>query len=101
MKIQTKISVVGMKASKGHMDNGTAFDSTKIFCLVDMDDRRGKAKGQGIAEYNIGLSDEYDKFSHLSFPFDAIADVEVVTSGSKQQVIVTGLKPVNSPSKAS
>lgn len=100
MKMQTKITVVGMKASKGQMDNGTPFDSTKIFCLVDMDDRRGKAKGQGIADYTIGLSDEYEKYAHLSFPFEAIADVEVVTSGNKQTLIVTGLKPVTSPSKA-
>lgn len=100
MKMQTKISVVGMKASKGQLDNGNPYDSTKIFCLVDMDDRRGKAKGQGIAEYNIGLSDEYEKYEHLSFPFDAMADVEIVTNGKAQQVIVTGLKPINSPSKA-
>lgn len=100
MKMQTKITVVGMKASKGQMDNGTNFDSTKIFCLTDLDDRRGKAKGQAVAEYNIGLSDEYDKYSHLSFPFDAMADVEVVTSGKQQQLVVTGLKPMNSPSKA-
>jgi hypothetical protein len=100
MKMQTEITVVGMKANKGQLDNGTAYDSTKVFCLTDLDDRRGKAKGQAVAEYNIGTSEEYDKFAHLSFPFKALAEVEVVTTGKGQQVIVTGLKPVSNPAKA-
>lgn len=100
MKMQTEITVVGMKASKGQLENGTPYDSTKIFCLTDLDDRRGKAKGQAVAEYNIGTSDEYEKFAHLPFPFKAKADVEVVTSGKTQQLVVTGIQPMAAPKVA-
>src|SRR6185312_11166167 len=95
MKFNSKVTVVGMKSSKGVLDNGQPYDSTKAFCLVDLDARKGNAKGQGIAEYNIGLSGEYDKYKHLPFPFDAEAEMEVVMSGSNQRIVVTGLVPVS------
>lgn len=94
MKMQTEITVVGMKSSKGQLDNGQAYDSTKVFALTDLDSRKGNAKGQGVAEYNIGDSTEFDKFKHLPFPFKALADVELVVSGQSQKLIVTGLKPI-------
>ena len=95
MKFQNTVTVHGMKFSKGAMDNGTKFDSTKIYCLIDMDSTKGNAKGQAVAEYNIGLSDEFEKYKHLPFPFNAVVDFEVVTNGSSQKTIVTGMKPVS------
>jgi len=100
MSMEMKVTVVGMKASKGQMDNGTKFDSTKAFLLTPLDDRKGTAKGQGVAEHNIGDSTEYDKYKHLPFPFDAVASMDVIVSGANTKVIVTGLKPVSvSPAK--
>lgn len=99
MKFQTEVTVHGMKSSKGQMDNGNKFDSCKIYCLIDMDTSKGNAKGQAVAEYTIGLAEEFDKYKHLPFPFKAVADIELVTNGSSQKTIVTGLKPV-SPAKA-
>lgn len=101
MKMQTQIFVVGMKASKGQLENGTPFDSTKLFCLTDMDDRRGKAKGQAVAEYNIGLSDEFDKFANVNFPFRANVDMEIVTNGKTSQVLISNIQPVTVAAKAS
>lgn len=95
MKMQSEVTVVGMKSSKGTMDGGQAYDSTKAFCLTDLDARKGTAKGQGVAEYNIGDSTEFDKFKHLPFPFKAMADMEVVVSGANTKIIVTALKPVS------
>lgn len=95
MKMQAEIIVVGMKASKGQLDNGQKFDSTKVFCLTDLDSRGDKkAKGQAVAEYNIGDSAEFDKYEHNTFPFKAVATMEIITNGKSQQVVVTELKPV-------
>lgn len=94
MKMQTTVTVVGMKSSKGKMDNGQEFDSTKAFCLTDLDARKGTAKGQGVAEVNIGDSTEFDKYKHLAFPFQASADVEVVIAGSSQRLLFTNLRPI-------
>jgi hypothetical protein len=100
MKMQVTITVVGMKASKGSMDNGQAYDSTKAYCLVDLDARKGNAKGQAVAEYNIGLSDEYRKYEHLAFPFKATADMEIISSGNQTRVAVGNIVPVVSPAKS-
>lgn len=94
MKMQTTVTVVGMKSSKGTMDNGQAFDSTKAYVLTDLDSRKGTAKGQGAAEVNLGDSTEFEKFKHLPFPFQANADVEIVIAGSSTRMLFTNLKPV-------
>lgn len=98
MKFQTPITVLGMKASKGTMDNGQSFDSTKVYSQTDLDDSKGNAKGFAATEYTYGDSTNFDKYKHLSFPFDAIADIEITTNGKTQKAVVVGLKPVASPS---
>ena len=93
MKFVTDITVVGMKSSKGEFE-GKAFDSTKVYALIDLDISKGTAKGQAVAEYTFGDSTEFDKFKHLPFPFKAAADVEIVSNGKTQKTVVMGIKPV-------
>lgn len=102
MKFQTELKVLGMKSSKGKMDNGMEFDSTKVFVETPLDDSKGNAKGCSVAEYNLGLSEEFNKYKHLPFPFMASATVEVVVSGKNQKMQVSDLKPLEmvKPQKA-
>lgn len=95
MKFTTKVTVVGMKSSKGTLENGQAYDSTKAYVLTDMDESKGRMIGQSTAEYGIGDSAEFDKFAHLPFPLEAEADFEVVTTGKTTRTTVTGLRPVS------
>ena len=37
MKFTSTIKVMGMKYSKGTMDNGQSFDSTKVFVETELD----------------------------------------------------------------
>lgn len=97
MKFTTRITVTGMKKSKGVIqDSGMAYDSTKVYALTDLDDRKGNGIGAATVEYAFGTSDEFDKFKHLSgsFPLEFDADVEIVTSGASQKTIIAGLRPV-------
>lgn len=94
MKFQAKMTIVGMKANKGQMDNGQTFDSTKVYALTDMDASKG-ALGQATAEYNIGTSGEIEKFRALKFPFEAVAECEIVTNGKTQKTVITELRPVD------
>lgn len=97
MKFTTRITVTGMKRSKGVIaDSGMAYDSTKVYALTDLDDRKGNGIGSATVEYAYGTSEEFDKFKHLanSFPLEFEADVEIVTSGASQKTIITGLRPV-------
>lgn len=97
MKFNLKMTVTGMKKSKGTLENGTPFDSTKVYALTDLDDRKGNGMGQATVEYALGKSDEFDKFAHManSFPLECEAEVEIVTNGKTQTTIINALKPLN------
>lgn len=87
-----EVTVTGIKRSKGNFE-GTAYDSTKFYIATDLDDSKGNSKGAATTEYSMGLSDEYDKWSHLTFPFVAVAEMEIVTSGKVTKIALVALKP--------
>lgn len=93
MKFQSEIEVVGLKSSKGEFE-GTAYDTTKAYCLVAMDESKGNMRGMGIAEYTIGKSDEFAKFKDIPLPFRAVADFEIVTNGKTTKTVVHAVRPV-------
>lgn len=97
MKFTQRINVVGMKSSKGTLENGTPYDSTKVYALVDLDASKGTAKGMASSEFNLGDSDEFLKFKHLPFPFEGDADMEIVTNGKTQKTVMHTLVPVARP----
>lgn len=102
MKFTSTIKVTGMKFSKGTMDNGQAFDSTKVFVETELDSSKDTAMGTACAEYGLGKAEEYQKYKHLadSFPFMAVADMEIVTNGKTQKTVIHSLKPVESAKPA-
>lgn len=83
-----------MKASKGQMDNGQAFDSTKVYTETPLDESKGTAKGFAVGEFTLGLASEFDKYKHLPFPFDAVAEFEITTNGKTQKTVMNSLKPM-------
>jgi hypothetical protein len=96
MKFNSTIKVTGMKFSKGKMDNGTEFDSTKVYVETVLDSSKESAMGTACAEYGLGKAEEYQKYRHLadSFPFMAVAEMEIVTNGKTQKTVIHSLKPV-------
>lgn len=96
MKFSSTIKITGMKFSKGMMDNGQSFDSTKVFVETELDSSKDTAMGTACAEYGLGKAEEYQKYKHLagSFPFMAIADMEIVTNGKTQKTVIHSLRPV-------
>lgn len=93
MRFNQTIQVVGMKSSKGTLENGTAYDSTKVYALVDLDASKGTAKGMSSAEFNLGTAVEFEKYKHLPFPFVADADMELVTNGKTTKTVMHMLTP--------
>ncbi|WP_310674262.1 hypothetical protein [Burkholderia multivorans] len=82
-----------MKASKGSMENGQTFDSTKVYVETPLDDSKGTAKGFATGEFAMGLSVEFDKYKHLPFPFEAEAELEIVSNGKTSKTVLHALKP--------
>lgn len=99
MKYKAQVQVLGMKASKGVMDNGTKFDSTKAYLVVDMDTSKDNALGQAAGEFALGDSTVLDRFRSMSFPFHANGEFEMVTNGKATKTVCLGLTPI-SPAKA-
>lgn len=102
MKFTSQIKVLGMKSSKGTLENGNGYDSTKVYVETGLDDSKGNAKGFSSVEYAFGASEEYAKFKHLPFPFMAEATLEIVTTGKVQKTQLVDLKPIElvKPQKA-
>lgn len=91
MQFQSKIKVLGMKANKGSMDNGQTYDSTKVYVETPLDESKNNAKGFAVAEYTLGLSNEFERFKTMSFPFEANATFELVTTGKMQKTQMVAL----------
>ncbi len=100
MKFNAKVHVVGMKASKGTLESGQAYDSTKVYVLTDLDSSKGTAKGSAVAEYNLGLAVEFDKFKEVPFPFVADCELEIVSNGKTQKTVMHTCLPVGRVPKA-
>ncbi|AJY28492.1 hypothetical protein BTM_2743 [Burkholderia thailandensis 34] len=100
MRFKSEVKVLGMKSSKGQMDNGTAFDSTKVYTETSLDDSKGTAKGFAVAEFTLGTSAEFEKYKHLPFPFEATAELEIVTNGKTQKTLMHSLTPTARAAKA-
>lgn len=97
MKFSARLHITGMKASKGNLEDGTAYDSTKVYSLNELDSSKGNAKGMASAEYNFGLSDEFKKFENQTFPFVADCELEMITNGRTQKTVMHSIKPVSKP----
>lgn len=92
MQFQSKVKVLGASMFKDSVD-GTAYDFTKLFIEMPLDESTGRAKGFSSQEIRWGLSDEFAKISHLPFPFEAEVTIELVTSGKSQKQRVISLVP--------
>jgi hypothetical protein len=94
MKFTSRVTVTGIKGSKGQLENGNPYDSTKIYVKTDLDDSKNMAKGTATAEYTFGTTDEYHKYKHLPFPIECDAELEIVTNGKAQKTVILSLKPI-------
>lgn len=88
------ITLLGAKRSVGKLDNGSAYDSTKLYAQVPMN-TSADTVGFAIAEYNWGDSTNFAKIQNLTFPLQAELDFELVTNGKNSKLIVVDVKPLD------
>lgn len=96
MKFTSRVTVTGMKASKGAMENGMAYDSTKVYVTTELDASKDMGAGSATAEYNFNKSDEFPKYKHLFVngrSIEADVDFEQVTNGKSTKMIIHGIRP--------
>lgn len=86
-----RMTILGAKRSKGVLDDGTAYDTTKLYIQTAMKKSEDQV-GYASAEYNWGTSDNFKQLENLTFPCKADVVFEVVTNGKSSQVIVDGVE---------
>ena len=84
MQLQMQATVTGAKSFKGDIE-GKHFDSTTLFVLMPVSERRGNAVGQNVAEMKFGTAEEYEKMKGLKFPVTAELGVLMTTTGPEIQ----------------
>lgn len=89
-----KVTISGMKASEGKLENGTPYDNTKVYVDTRLDESKGTQKGRATAEYNYGTSAEFAKFKHLPFPLVAEVEFDQVTNGKTVKTVIVSITPV-------
>lgn len=98
MKFSSRVTVTGIKGSKGVLENGKTYDSTKIYVQTPLDGSKGK--GTATAEYSFGTSEEYERYKHLSFPLEVDVDLEIVSTGKSQVTQIVGFRPIEATVKS-
>ena len=101
MQFKTQSIVKAMKPSKGVMENGRSYDSTKVYIETEFS---SDAEGWGnpSIQYNWGTSDNYHDFMRtygITKEFTGEVTWENQTTGNNSKLVVIDVKP-NQPTKA-
>lgn len=80
MLIKSNFFVLGAKSFKGTVE-GKDYDSTTLFVVMDVSEKRGNSIGQNSVEMKFGKSDEFQKLKDLKFPVNAELALKLTTSG--------------------
>ena len=97
MKFPARVIISGVKRSKGVLESGQAYDSTKVYVSTILDDSKGNGAGSATAEYTWGTSENFERIAHLfkaGKPVEFDAELEIVTNGKTQRTQVVDLRPV-------
>ena len=95
MQFKTQLQVLGVKGGAGTLDDGTVWDSCKVFVLTDLDSSRGQAAGCAGVEYPWGKSENFDKVKAIQFPAAFDATMEIITNGKTQKTVIRDMRPVS------
>jgi hypothetical protein len=95
MKFKTEAVVTGVKFFDDNVE-GKHYQSTTVYCLIDMDESRKNAKGQATAEYKHESPALFRKLQDLAFPVNCELVLDQVTNGKMVKTIVLDVRPLPS-----
>lgn len=102
MQFKTQSVIKSMKPSKGTLENGRPYDSTKVYIETEFS---SDAEGWGnpSIQYNWGLSDNYHDFMRtygINKEFVGEVTWENQTTGNNSKLVVIDVKPNPPQTKA-
>ncbi len=96
MNINTRVQIIGVQSNQGKLDNGVAYDYTRVIALAPLSG--DKNLGFSSVVYDYGQSGNFEKFKGLKFPFAADVECLISTTGKVQKIELVSFTPVPSPS---
>ncbi|MBS1197472.1 MAG: hypothetical protein H6R18_1257 [Proteobacteria bacterium] len=91
MEVKSQMLVLGAKFFKGTVEGSQSHDFTKLFVSMPVSEKEAETYGKcgcDAIEMRFGLSDEYHKLKHLTFPVQAELSLKLTTDGYE----VTGFR---------
>lgn len=92
--MQQELIITGAKASSGDFE-GRSYDSTKVYIQTRMNPDSGDMAGFATTEYNWGPSDNFKKIRDQKYPFKALVEMDLVTSGKSSKMVVIDVQPIS------
>lgn len=92
MQMQIQGQIMGVKRFSGQIE-GKNFDYCRVVVAIPLDATQGNALGSSATEYDFGGSANFAQFQDKQFPYEAVLNVEVVTSGKNQKLKIVGIQP--------
>jgi hypothetical protein len=80
MNVNIKAQILGAKGFKGTVE-GQAFDSTKLYVVMETSDRAGTEVGFNASPLPWGKQENFERIKAWKFPFEAELVVQVTTKG--------------------
>lgn len=100
MQVKAEATVRGAKMFKGSMDDGKAIDSGKLFVEVILKES-DNAFGMCTEPMKCTNSEVVQSIKHLTFPFIAELDIEIVSGSKGMEQTVRAVRPVQAIKAAS
>lgn len=95
MLMQAKVVIRGAKMFNGRMDDGKQIDSGKLFVEVNLK-ASDNAFGMCTEPMKCRNSAVVESIKHLSFPFLAELDIEMVSGSKGMEQTVLAVRPERS-----
>lgn len=93
MEMKAQATVRGAKMFKGRMDDGKEIDSGKLFVEVILKES-DNAFGMCTEPMKCKNSSVVESIKHLTFPFIAELDIEMVSGSKGMEQTVLAVRPV-------
>jgi hypothetical protein len=91
MTQQTKVTLVGAKATDWKSEDGRHYDYVNLYGIIPLDVSQGNAVGQGVVEFKWQDSRNLVRLTGLKFPVEVILELDMVSTGKAMKQVLTNV----------
>lgn len=91
MATQTKITLVGAKATDWKAEDGRHYDYVNLYGIIPLDNSQGNAVGQGVVEFKWPDSRNIVQLHGRQFPIEVVIELDMVSTGKGMKQVLTNV----------